>query len=595
MKEGFNWVGLSASMVMSLGIPVVAWADQPLSVVYPPDGHKTSAEKIFLIGTAPPGGEVTINGQVIDRSPDGHFAPSFPLQIGENQFNLRYQNQTLTLWVNRSVPHPPLPVGAAFVEGSLTPAVNIARLPNEPICLSAIAPPLADVTATLNHQTIPLFPQATPADLPPNSAVLTLSNQPIAPASATTYQGCMAVANPGELGTPEFQLRLDGATVKQRGAGNVTILAPAQLEVVQVTANSGTARTGPSTDYSRLTPLPKGTTASVTGREGDWLRLDYGGWIRTAETAVIANAGLPYSLIRSIRGRSAGDWTEISLPLQVPVPVSVQQGDRKFTLTLHNTTAQTDTILLNDDPLIERLDWQQIAPGQVQYTFNLKSRQQWGYKLRYDGTTLVLALRHPPTLQRAERGNRQQSLAGIRILLDPGHGGPEDLGSRGPTGYPEKEVALIISKLLRDRLTAQGATVLMTREGDIDLYPQDRAAMIDQLEPTIALSLHYNALPDDGDAANTAGIGSFWYNTQSHSLAVFLHHYLVKTLDRPSYGVFWNNLALTRPTVAPAVLLELGFMINPTEFEWITNPQAQEQLADVLAEGITQWFYTTPE
>jgi N-acetylmuramoyl-L-alanine amidase len=78
-------------------------------------------------------------------------------------------------------------------------------------------------------------------------------------------------------------------------------------------------------------------------------------------------------------------------------------------------------------------------------------------------------------------------------------------------------------------------------------------------------------------------------------LAVFLHHYLVKTLDRPSYGVFWNNLALTRPTVAPAVLLELGFMINPTEFEWITNPQAQEQLADVLAEGITQWFYTTQE
>jgi len=32
--------------------------------------------------------------------------------------------------------------------------------------------------------------------------------------------------------------------------------------------------------------------------------------------------------------------------------------------------------------------------------------------------------------------------------------------------------------------------------------------------------------------------------------------------------VFWNNLALTRPSVAPAVLLELGFMINPVEFEW---------------------------
>jgi N-acetylmuramoyl-L-alanine amidase len=131
---------------------------------------------------------------------------------------------------------------------------------------------------------------------------------------------------------------------------------------------------------------------------------------------------------------------------------------------------------------------------------------------------------------------------------------------------------------------------MMTREADIDLLPNDRAALINRMEPTIAVSVHYNALPDAGDAINTAGIGNFWYNTQSHSLAQFLHDYLVRELDRPSYGVFWNNLALTRPTVAPAVLLELGFMINPTEFEWIANEREQERLADALADGITEWF-----
>jgi N-acetylmuramoyl-L-alanine amidase len=257
------------------------------------------------------------------------------------------------------------------------------------------------------------------------------------------------------------------------------------------------------------------------------------------------------------------------------------QGDRTFTLTLHNTTAQTDTIRLDDDLLIERLDWQQVSPEQVRYTFNLKSNQQWGYKLRYEGTTLILSLKHPPQVG--------QALKGVSILLDPGHGGPEDLGSRGPTGYPEKDVALIVSKLVRDRLVAKGATVYMTREGDVDLYPNDRAAMINKIQPTLAISLHYNALPDAGDAANTKGVGAFWYNAQSHSLAVFLHHYLVEKGDRPSYGVFWNNLALTRPTVAPAVLLELGFMINPQEFEWVTDGKQQEKLADTLAEGIERW------
>jgi N-acetylmuramoyl-L-alanine amidase len=71
-----------------------------------------------------------------------------------------------------------------------------------------------------------------------------------------------------------------------------------------------------------------------------------------------------------------------------------------------------------------------------------------------------------------------------------------------------------------------------------------------------------------------------------------MHDYLVKNLNRPSYGVFWNNLALTRPAIAPSVLLELGFMINPLEFEWITDPNAQQQLAKSLARGIMTWLVT---
>ncbi|MEM7596018.1 MAG: N-acetylmuramoyl-L-alanine amidase, partial [Cyanobacteria bacterium P01_A01_bin.83] len=67
-------------------------------------------------------------------------------------------------------------------------------------------------------------------------------------------------------------------------------------------------------------------------------------------------------------------------------------------------------------------------------------------------------------------------------------------------------------------------------------------------------------------------------------------NYLVENLERPDAGTFWNNLALTRPHTAPTILLELGFMINPQEFEWITNEQEQQKLALTLAEGIKEWF-----
>ncbi|MEP0921378.1 N-acetylmuramoyl-L-alanine amidase [Leptolyngbya sp. ST-U4] len=586
-----------------------ASAEQPLSVVYPPDQHETTSDRIFLIGTAPASETVMVNGQTIDRSAAGHFAPSFPLQIGENVFTLQASSQTLTLRVIRTSGQPPAPVGTAFAEGSLSPAENIARLPNEPICFSAIAPANATVSVTLKDRSLPLLPQPNAVSLPPNAAVLTLQNQPTssnAMSEAIAYEGCttfpselqprlsdgnaiqsgfmLAPARGTEdLGFPTFRLSLNGQTVTQQGSGKVELLSPNQLQVVEVTADPGAARTGPSTDYSRLTPLPKGTRASVTARTGEWLRLDYGAWIRASETQVIANAMPPQSLIRSIRSREAGDWTEVLFPLQVAVPLSVQEDDRTFTLNLYNTTAQTDTIYMDNDPVIRRMDWQQPSPNQVQYVFHLKSDQQWGYRMRYEGTTLILAFRHPPT-----RTGRE--LEGVSIVLDPGHGGPEDLGSRGPTGYPEKDAVLVVSNLLRDRLEARGARVSMTREADIDLDLRPRMDFIDAQEPTIALSIHYNALPDNGDAENTAGVGTFWYNPQSHDLAVFLHDYLVEKLDRPSYGTFWNNLALTRPTVSPTVLLELGFMINPDEFEWITDPQEQERLADALADGIQAWI-----
>jgi N-acetylmuramoyl-L-alanine amidase len=572
-----------------------AVAEQTLKVVYPPADYQTTSNQIFLIGTAPQG-KVFVNGKPIQRSPAGHFAPSFPLKVGDNVFTLRYQNQQLQVKVKRLSTIQSPPKGLAFAPNSLTPSVDIARVPGEIICFGAIAPTNARVAVKLANQTIALLPQAQNVQLPPSSAILTQQNQPFTESVAGKYAGCMTALQPASLGAPEFQLTVDGRTTQQLGTGKITILSPLQLEVAEVTADSGVARTGASTDNSRLTPLPKGTQATITAKEGEWLRLDYGGWINSKEVRIFKGITPPESIIRSVRARQVAGATEVVFPLQVPIPVSVQQGDKTFTLTLYNTTAETDTIRLDDDPLISRLDWQQVAPNQVQYTFNLKVAQQWGYKLRYDGTSLVLTLRYPP--QRTEKldGNSTKAqdtkpLNGIKILLDPGHGGTE-MGSKGPTGYPEKDINLLVSKLVREQLIAKGATVYMTREDDIDVGLGDRVATIDKLEPAIALSIHYNALPDSGDAIKTKGLAAFWYNAQAHSLALFMHNYLVKKLARPSYGVYWNNLALTRPTSTPSVLLELGFMINPNEFEWITNAQEQQKLAKAIADGITEWFST---
>jgi N-acetylmuramoyl-L-alanine amidase len=589
-------------MFMALAVPSFpANAGESLKVVYPVDGHTTSAEKIFFIGTAPASSSVTINGQPIaNRSLSGNFAPSLPLKVGENVFTLQHEAQTIILKITRTAAEPPETGFSALV-----PAVDITRQRQEPICFGAVAPPQSDVSVTLGGQTLPLQSQTRSA-LPPNSAVLTDQNQ--SESTSGQYEGCTVFTDPGKLGSPLFQLRKDGQTLKQEGPGSVEILDSTPLEAIEVLSEQGITRTGPSTDHSRLTPLPKGTQARVTGKEGEWLRLDYGGWIKSEETQGLPSGLFPQATIRSFGSRIIPNWTEVVFPLTTAVPISVDQRASTLTLTLHNATAQTDTNAIKEDPIIKRLDWSQPDPSKIQYHFQFKSNQQWGYKLRYEGTNLILSLRHPPPLlpDRAGSllyGNKiitgavvdaqspSGNLKGTKILLDPGHGGAET-GSVGPTGVPEKTINLQVSKRLQQELQKRGATVVMTRSEDVDVALSDRAQMIQTQEPTIALSIHYNALPDSGDALNTAGVGSFWYHAQSHDLSQFLHEYLVTKLDRPRYGVFWNNLALTRPTAAPVALLELGFMINPTEFEWVSDPQAQGQLASTLADGITAWLLT---
>jgi len=60
----------------------------------------------------------------------------------------------------------------------------------------------------------------------------------------------------------------------------------------------------------------------------------------------------------------------------------------------------------------------------------------------------------------------------LTVVLDPGHGGafPHD-GAHGRGGLVEKDVALAVARKLRTILERSGASVVLTRETDLDVLP----------------------------------------------------------------------------------------------------------------------------
>jgi N-acetylmuramoyl-L-alanine amidase len=602
MLGKYSHLGILGGIAISAALTPLVMAQvvtPKLLVSYPPADYQTASDRIFLIGSAPSEGKVSVNKQPVPRSQKGHFASVFNLKVGKNTFEVDYQGQSKTIVVTRSAASPTATPKDNFAPNSLEPQGDIARMPGDLVCFGANAPTKAKVNVNIAGQDIKLQEQSTQVDLPDNKAALIDRNQPQAIYGAGQYLGCAIASAAADLGHPTYKLELGTppTTISQTAPGKVQILSPLNLDIAEVKVEGGITRTGAGSDFSRLTPLPKGTRAAITarqmgnnnGKQVNWVRLDYGGWILAEQVQITSGVTVPpKTIVKSLTSKERAGATDVTIPLQVPVPITLEQGTNTLTLTLYNTTAQTDIIRFNDNPTVSRLDWKQTSPGVVQYVFNLKSRQQWGYKLRYQGSNLILSLRHPPKL---DKSNLSKPLAGTKILLDPGHGG-KDSGAVGPNGYTEKDANLYAAKLLANELAMRGASVYLSRESDKFVELSDRQTIIDNLEPTLALSVHHNSLPDGGNP-DTKGFSTYWYHAQAQSLAMYLHNYVVKDTSRPSYGIFWDNLALARPASAPSVLLEWGFMSNPSEFELIANPLEQQKMAKSIANGITQWLVTS--
>lgn len=521
------WELGGASRLMVGAIAPLLWAGvaiaQPapssseLRLVYPPEGHQTASDRIFFLGTAPPTGEVTINGQGVNRSAFGHFAPSFPLQLGPNRFEIRWGDRTEIRTITR-ISHQPL---LSTPLATLEPMVDWGWPIGEPICLRVTGRSNLTIDARVAERTFPMLPRPSAGSPLPNSSVLTGSDPP--PPSLITYEGCFTPDRPDDWGQVRFYI--DGE-MPMTPRGRITVWPRDRRDRARVTVPWGVARTGPSTDHSRLTPLPQGSQATITGRQGDWLRLGYGAWIQASEVAIEPSSTPLQAVVQGIRAQNQGTAVEVQLPLSEPVPVEVRQENQDLVLTLHQAIAQTDTVFLQRNPAIRQLTWQVLPGNRLEYRARLATAQAWGWTLRYEGNTLIWRIKHPPV-----RSGRSP-LSGITILLDPGHGGRES-GAINAAGIPEKTPNLQTSLKLQAALEQRGARVVLTRSTDQDLPIPDRLAQIAELEPTIALSVHYNALPDDGNAETTQGIGMFWYHPQAQDLAQFLHDELTRR-DRKS-------------------------------------------------------------
>ncbi|PYK78094.1 MAG: N-acetylmuramoyl-L-alanine amidase [Verrucomicrobia bacterium] len=164
------------------------------------------------------------------------------------------------------------------------------------------------------------------------------------------------------------------------------------------------------------------------------------------------------------------------------------------------------------------------------------------------------------------------------IVIDPGHGGFDHGGIPGQRVL-EKNMNLDVALRLKPILEKAGYRVVMTRTTDIFVPLGSRVAIANSYPNGIFLCIHFNSASRSG----ASGIETYFYSTESAPLAASIHSAVVGGAPSENRGVRRRGYFVLRRTTIPAVLVECGFLTNPTEAEFAQTTAYRQKLAQEIA------------
>ena len=284
---------------------------------------------------------------------------------------------------------------------------------------------------------------------------------------------------------------------------------------------------------------------------------------------------------------------------------------------------------------IRRIKVAQFKPNIVRLVIANDSLLRVRFKI--SGQELVVNVRplrsqskkQPSRVHKLKRVEPKRALTKKRIVIDPGHGG-KDPGASGYRGYKEKDVVLSIASYVRDYLKKRGYDVLMTRSGDYFISLRRRTRFANQKKADLFISIHANASKNkrakgvetyflsptrskrakrvaamenraDIDDMNYYAKQSFLSFLNNHKiiasnkLAIDLQQGMLLELRKHYRGVvdggvregpFWVLVGAQMP----AVLIEVGFITNPSEGRRLGSKRYQRRLAKGIADGVVRYF-----
>ncbi len=204
-------------------------------------------------------------------------------------------------------------------------------------------------------------------------------------------------------------------------------------------------------------------------------------------------------------------------------------------------------------------------------------------------------------------------LQGIRVVVDPGHGGSYDIGAVGPNGLAERDLNLTLSYAVLNELSSRGIPAASTRTGHYGSPLSVRAAFADALGAEALVSIHHNAPtssigPEPGTEVFVQSVSAQQARADSARLGGLLHQEITEALSGFD-NISWSRTndagvlrvllpsggdayGMIRQPAVPTALIEYGYLSNPSEAALFATDEYIRVAAKATANAIEAYLNT---
>ena len=172
------------------------------------------------------------------------------------------------------------------------------------------------------------------------------------------------------------------------------------------------------------------------------------------------------------------------------------------------------------------------------------------------------------------------------IVIDAGHGG-KDLGA-DMYGFQEKLITETISKKIKELNKDSNLQIVLLRDGDHFMELSERVSIINNLKPDLVVSLHVSSTLGDWKRdqvdAYISSKNEKFKQESTESAEKLLSNISNKSLIKGK--VKEAPFYIMKNSECPSVLLELGYLTNEKNRDYMTSEDGQNEIALNILEAV---------